>query len=178
MRDWFRRVECPTCKAGAGRACRTSNGHPTNHHRARRDVAGPIPYEQWKKQGLWSEPKRFTMPAVLREAQKARTDYNVDLALGDGVAVVRIFLAERLGIALEDEATLDRVDDAVRLLLQVRGPEKSADLVTVLASFIAAILSTTAGPDGDPEALFDSLITAHVNEAKRLRTIDRNRSHD
>ncbi|MFF9490650.1 hypothetical protein [Streptomyces sp. NPDC014676] len=31
---------------------------------------------------------------------------------------MRIFFAERLGIALQDEATLDRVDDAVRQLLQ------------------------------------------------------------
>ncbi|MER7045359.1 zinc finger domain-containing protein [Streptomyces jumonjinensis] len=177
VRDWYRRLECPTCKAVMGRACRTSNGHPADHHRARRDAAGPLPYEQWKQRGLWAEPKRFTMPAVLKEAEKARTDYNVDLALGDGVAVVRIFLAERLGIALKDEATLDRIDDAVRQLLQARGPARSADLVTVLASLIATLLSTTAGPDGDPEALFDSLISAQVNEARRLRAIEKNRSH-
>ncbi|MZF88292.1 hypothetical protein [Streptomyces sp. SID5643] len=176
VRDWYRRVECPTCKAVVGRACRTGNGHPTDHHRARRDVAGPLPYEQWKQQGLWADPKRFTMPAVLKEAEKARTDYKVDLALGDGVAVVKIFLAERLGLSLEDEATLDRIDDAVRRLLQARGPERSADLVTVLASLITALLSTMAGPDGDPEALFDSLIRAQVNEARRLRDIEKQRA--
>ncbi|MFF3257437.1 hypothetical protein ACFYWP_42180 [Actinacidiphila glaucinigra] len=117
------------------------------------------------------------MPAVLKEAEKARTDYNVDLALGDGVAVMKILFAERLGIALQDEATLDRFDDAVRRLLQVRGPERSADVVTVLASFIASLLSTMAGPDGDPEVLFDSLIRAQVTEARRLRDIGKNPSN-
>lgn len=56
VRDWYRRVECPTCKADAGRACRTSNGHPTDPHRARHDAAGPLPYEQRKQQGLWASP--------------------------------------------------------------------------------------------------------------------------
>ncbi|WP_435271493.1 zinc finger domain-containing protein [Streptomyces sp. 1222.5] len=150
-RVWYRRVECPVFKVDAGRACRTSNGHPTDRHRGRRDAAGPLPYEQWKQQELWAEPQRFTMPAVLKEVEKARTAYEADLAPDDGVAVVRIFFAERLGLSLEDEATLDRIDDAARRLLQVRGQERSADLVTVLASLIVALLSMMAGPDGDPE---------------------------
>ncbi|WP_442815517.1 zinc finger domain-containing protein [Streptomyces sp. NBC_01207] len=51
-RAWDRRVECPSCNVAVGRACRTSSGHLTDHHRARRDAAGPAPYEQWRKEGL------------------------------------------------------------------------------------------------------------------------------
>jgi hypothetical protein len=159
-----------------GRACRTGNGHPADHHRARRDAAGMPPYEQWKRQGLWAGPRTFTMPAALKEAEKASIDYNVDIPLGDAVAVVRFFLADRLGIALEDQATLDRVDDAVRQLLAARGPVGSADLVTVLASLIATLLSEIAGPNGDPEALFDSMIHAQLDRARTLRAIDKHRS--
>ncbi|WP_425576930.1 zinc finger domain-containing protein [Streptomyces fulvorobeus] len=62
VRSWNRRIECPTCKAVAGRACRTEGGHPTNHHRARRDAAGPLPYEKWRQQGLIPPPRIYTMP--------------------------------------------------------------------------------------------------------------------
>ncbi|WP_053698492.1 hypothetical protein [Streptomyces sp. NRRL F-5755] len=158
-----------------GRACRTGNGHPTDHHRARRDAAGVLPYEQWKQQGLWPGPRPVTRPAVLEEAEKARADYKVDTALGDAVAVVRLFLAEQLGIALEDEATFDRIDEAVRQLLQARGPVGSADLVTVLVSLIAGALAKAAGPGGDPEALFDALIRTQVEAARLLRDIDKHR---
>ncbi|WP_455754241.1 zinc finger domain-containing protein [Streptomyces erythrochromogenes] len=51
VRSWKRHVECPTCKAAAGRACRTAGGSPTNEHRARRDAVGPIPYAKWRKGG-------------------------------------------------------------------------------------------------------------------------------
>ncbi|MFF0729788.1 hypothetical protein [Streptomyces sp. NPDC004134] len=34
---------------------------------------------------------------MLKESEKARADFNVDTALADGVAVVRMFLADRLG---------------------------------------------------------------------------------
>lgn len=176
VRDWIRRVACPTCEVAPGRACRTGNGHVTDHHRARRDAAGALPYDQWKSQGLWLEPGRFTMPAVLKEAEKARTEYNVDLALGDGVAVVQLFLAERLSLLLQDEAAMDRIDDAVRQLLQARGPVGSADLVTVLASLVSTLLSTAAGPDGDPEALFDSLVRTQMERARALRTLDEHRA--
>ncbi|MEU2133117.1 hypothetical protein [Streptomyces sp. NPDC018352] len=176
VRTWLRRVECPTCKAVAGRACRTSNGHPADHHRARRDAAGTPPYEQWKQHGLWAEPRPFATPAVLKEAEKARADYNVDTALGDAVAVVRTLLADRLGMALEDEATMDRFDDAVRQLLQFRGPVGSADLVTVLTSLLATLLSTIAGPGGDPEVLLDSLLRTQIDRARALRAIQKDRS--
>ncbi|MFG2895252.1 hypothetical protein [Streptomyces sp. NPDC048248] len=166
VRSWYRRIECPMCKAAAGRACRTGNGHPTDHHRARRDAAGMPPYEEWKQQGLWQQTRTSTMPAILKEAEKARTDYTVDVALGDAVAVIRLFLAEQLGLALGDNATFDRVDDAIRRLLQVRGPERSADLITVLGGLITGLLATAAGPDGNKEALFDSLIRTHVNEVR------------
>ncbi|MFJ3882402.1 hypothetical protein ACIPW5_33775 [Streptomyces sp. NPDC090077] len=65
---------CPTCKAAAGRACRTAGGSPTNEHRARRDAVGPIPYEEWQKEGLIPEQRSYTIPAVLKESDKARAD--------------------------------------------------------------------------------------------------------
>ncbi|MEE1811821.1 hypothetical protein [Streptomyces sp. BE133] len=64
----------PHLQAVAGRACRTSNGQPADHHRARRDAAGTPPYEQWKQQGLWAGPQPFTTPAAVKEAEKARAD--------------------------------------------------------------------------------------------------------
>ncbi|MGW3380180.1 zinc finger domain-containing protein [Streptomyces albogriseolus] len=88
VRSWMRRVECPTCKAAAGRACRTAGGRPTNEHRARRDAVGPIPYAKWRKEGLIPEQRTYTIPVVLKESEKARADVNVDTALADGVAVV------------------------------------------------------------------------------------------
>ncbi|MFF4097778.1 hypothetical protein ACFYYY_29255, partial [Streptomyces sp. NPDC001834] len=65
VRSWMRRVECPTCKTAAGRACRTAGGRPTNEHRARRDAVGPIPYAKWRKEGLIPEQRTYTIPAVL-----------------------------------------------------------------------------------------------------------------
>ncbi|WP_425474215.1 zinc finger domain-containing protein, partial [Streptomyces alboniger] len=32
VRSWMRRVECSTCEAAAGRACRSAGGRPTDHH--------------------------------------------------------------------------------------------------------------------------------------------------
>ncbi|GAA5074579.1 hypothetical protein [Streptomyces similanensis] len=101
---------------------------------------------------------------------------SVDTALADGVAVVRMFLAERLGLSLQGEEAMDRIDDSVRQLIEVRGPVGTADLVTVLAGLVTALLSTAAGFDGEPEALFDSLIRVQVNEVRRLCDIDKDRS--
>ncbi|WP_030694368.1 hypothetical protein [Streptomyces globisporus] len=70
----------------------------------------------------------------------------------DGVAVVRMFLADRLGLFLQGEEAMDRIDDAVRKLIEVRGPVGTADVVTVLASQVASLLAANARPDGDPEA--------------------------
>ncbi|MFJ4972685.1 hypothetical protein [Streptomyces sp. NPDC088755] len=176
VRSWKRRVECPTCKAAAGRACRTKGGRPTNEHRARRDAVGPIPYAKWRKEGLIPEQRTYTIPAVLKESEKARADFNVDTALADGVAVVRMFLADRLGLLLQGEEAMDRIDDAVRKLIEVRGPEGTADVVTVLAHQVASLLAASAGPDGDPEALFDTVIRAQVDMARKMQKIQRERA--
>ncbi len=176
VRSWMRRVECPTCKTAAGRACRTAGGRPTNEHRARRDAVGPIPYAKWRQEGLIPEQRDYTIPAVLKESEKARADFNVDTALADGVAVVRMFLAERLGLLLQGEEAMDRIDDAVRKLIEVRGPVGTADVVTVLASQVASMLAATAGPDGDPEALFDTVIRAQVDTARTMQKIQKERT--
>ncbi|MFJ8398727.1 hypothetical protein [Streptomyces sp. NPDC094144] len=168
VRSCMRRVECPTCKTAAGRACRTAGGRPTNEHRARRDAVGPIPYAKWRKEGLIPEQRTYTIRAVLKESEKARTDFNVDTALADGVAVVRMFL--------EGEEAMDRVDDAVRKLIEVRGPVGTADVVTVLASQVASLLAANAGSNGDPEALFDTLIRAQIDLARRMNAIEKERA--
>ncbi|MEU5163836.1 hypothetical protein AB0G74_30070 [Streptomyces sp. NPDC020875] len=176
VRSWMRRVECPTCKAAGGRACRTAGGHPTGEHRARRDAVGPVPYEKWQKEGLLPEPQTYTAAAVLKESQKARVDFNVDTALADGVAVVRMFLAEQLGLLLQDEKALDRIDDAVRKLIEVRGPVETADMVTVLAGQVVSLLAANAGPDGDLEALFDTMIRSQIDSARTIQNIHRERA--
>lgn len=53
----------------------------------------------------------------------------------------------------EEEATLDRVDDALRQLLQARRPVRSADLATVRTSLSTTLLFTASGSDGDPGTL-------------------------
>ncbi|MFJ4866008.1 hypothetical protein [Streptomyces sp. NPDC088748] len=176
VRSWMRRLECPTCKTAAGRACRTVGGRPTSEHRARRDAVGSIPYAKWRKEGLIPEQRTYTIPAVLKESEKARADFNVDTALADGVAVVRMFLADRLGLLLQGEEAMDRIDDAVRKLIEVRGPVGTADVVTVLASQIASLLAATAGPDGDPEALLDTMIRAQVDTARKMQKIQKERT--
>ncbi|PJM98646.1 hypothetical protein CG740_35015 [Streptomyces sp. CB01201] len=176
VRSWMRRVECPTCEAAAGRACRTAGGRPTSEHRARRDAVGRIPYAKWQEEGLIPEQRTYTIPAVLKESVTARADFNVDTALADGVAVVRMFLADRLGLLLQGEEAMDRIDEAVRQLIEVRGPVGTADMVTVLASLVTALLSASAGPDGDPEALFDMVIRAQVDTARTIQKIQRERA--
>lgn len=176
VRAWYRRVECPACKAVVGRACRTAGGRPASHHRARRDAAGPIPYEEWREQGLIPQQRTYTIPAVLKETEKAHVDFNVDTALADGVAIVRMFLADRLGLSLQGEEAMDRIDDAVRQLIEVRGPVGTADLVTVLASQAAALLSASAGPDGDPDALFEAVIRAQLDAARTTMRIEGERA--
>ncbi|MBA6439111.1 hypothetical protein [Streptomyces sp. GMR22] len=49
------------------------------------------------------------------------------------MAIVSHVLADRLGIGLGDDPTIDRLADAARTLVLARGPIGSADLVTVLA---------------------------------------------
>ncbi|OKK15643.1 hypothetical protein AMK16_27495 [Streptomyces sp. CB00455] len=175
VRSWKRRVECPTCKTAAGRACRTAGGRPTSEHRARRDAVGPIPYAKWREEGLIQQ-RTYTIPAVLKESDKARADFNVDTALADGVAVVRMFLADRLGLFLQVEEAMDRIDDAVRKLIEVRGPVGTADVVTVLASQVVSLLAANAGPDGDPEALFDTTIRTQIDMVRRMNAIEKERA--
>ncbi|MCP3771312.1 MULTISPECIES: hypothetical protein [unclassified Streptomyces] len=155
---------------------RTAGGRPTNEHRARRDAVGPIPYAKWRKEGLIPEQRTYTIPAVLKETEKARADYNVDTALADGVAVVRMFLADRLGLFLQGEEAMDRIDNAVRKLIEVRGPVGTADVVTVLASQVASLLAANAGPDGDPEALFDTMIRAQIDMVRKMNAIEKERA--
>ncbi|MFD9149706.1 hypothetical protein [Streptomyces diastaticus] len=86
---------------------------------------------------------------MFKESDKARVDFNVDTALADGVAVVRMFLADRIELFLQGEEGMDRIDDAARKLIEVRGPVGTADVVTVLAHQVASLLTATAGADGD-----------------------------
>ncbi|MFE0106432.1 hypothetical protein [Streptomyces sp. NPDC059009] len=85
-------------------------------------------------------------------------------------------LADRLGLFLQGEEAMDRIDDAVRQLIEVRGPVGAADLVTVLASLVAALLSASAGPDGDPDALFEAVIRAQLDMARRMRRTEPGRA--
>ncbi|MGW3380179.1 hypothetical protein ACWDCO_08380 [Streptomyces albogriseolus] len=41
-----------------------------------------------------------------------------------------MFLADRLGLFLQGEEAMDRIDDAVRKLIEVRGRVGTADVVT------------------------------------------------
>ncbi|KIF02960.1 hypothetical protein PL81_27010 [Streptomyces sp. RSD-27] len=168
-RDWERRVPCPTCQASEGRACRTTGGYPTNEHRGRRDAAGTPPYEEWRKQGLWARATPLERPPLLQAAHTARTAYRVDTSLADSIAVVKAFLSERLGIALKDDATLDRLDAAVQELVEARGPAATADLVTVLASYVVSFTALMAGPGGDLDEFFDTYIRTQLDTARRAR---------
>ncbi|MFD5555185.1 hypothetical protein ACFWIA_15270 [Streptomyces sp. NPDC127068] len=173
VRAWYRRVECPVCRSADGRACRSPAGYPTEHHRARRDAAGPPPYEEWTQQGLIPEDRLVPAPAVLDASRTARNEFGIDESLGDAVAVVRHILADRLGLALGDDTTLDRLDEVVRALVLARGPEGSADVITVLASQVATLTLGLAGPDGDPEGLFAASIRSQVDLARRQQRTER-----
>lgn len=167
VRAWFRRVECPACSAGVGRACRSASGYPTDHHRARRDAAGPPPYEEWREQGLIPKTPRPPSAAILEASHAAREEFRIDQPLGDAVALVRRFLADGLSL-LMDDAVMDRIDDDVRTLLLARGPEGSAEVVTVLASQIARLL-ILAAPDGDPDALYRDWIRSQIESAREFQ---------
>ncbi len=126
--------------------------------------------------GILSSPPGYVLapgpaavPAILVDSHTMRNEYNVDQSLGDAVAIVSHVLANRLGIGLGDDPTLDQLDDAARALALARGPEGSADLVTVLATQVAALVGTIAGPHGDPEAMFTDLIRDRVDLARQQR---------
>ncbi|MGW8701859.1 hypothetical protein ACWGOK_33900 [Streptomyces eurythermus] len=87
-----------------------------------------------------------------------------------------MFLADRLGLFLQGEEAMDRIDDAVRKLIDVRGPVGTADVVTVLASQVASLLAASAGPDGDSGGLFDTMIRAQVDMARKMQKIQRERA--
>ncbi|WP_455569735.1 zinc finger domain-containing protein [Streptomyces venezuelae] len=70
----MRPAECPTCKTAAGRRCHTAGDRPTNEHPARRDAVGPIPYAKGRNESLIPEQRTHTIPAVLKESEKARAD--------------------------------------------------------------------------------------------------------
>ncbi|OPC76795.1 hypothetical protein B4N89_45810 [Embleya scabrispora] len=169
VRAWYRRVECPACGAAAGRACRSPSGYATNEHRARRDAAGQPPYEEWRQQGLIPENRHIPVPALLDACRAAREEFGIDESVGDAVAVVRNVLTDLIGIALGDDTTFDRLDDATRALVLARGPEGSADVITVLASLVVTLTRRLAEPDGDPDALLTALIRSQVDHARRHR---------
>ncbi|MEV3898493.1 zinc finger domain-containing protein [Streptomyces anulatus] len=155
IRAWYRRVACPKCDAPAGRACR--------------DAAGSPPYEKWQEEGLFQPPGPAEPPAILVDSQTKRADFNIDQPLGDAVAIVSHVLAHRLGISRGDEPTLDQFDEAAHALIHDRGPIGSADLVTVLAAQVANLASIIAGPFGDPEAMYTTMIRDQVAQARRLQ---------
>ena len=163
IRAWYRRVVCPGCKAAIGRACRSAAGHPTDHHRARRDAAGTPPYEEWKKEGLFQMPGPTVIPTILEDSRTASGEFGIDQPLGDAVAMVSHVLADRLGITLADDAVLDRLDDAARTLVLARGPIGAADLVTVLASQVATLTNILAGGAITPETVYTALVRDQVN---------------
>lgn len=107
------------------------------------------------------------IPAILEESRAASGKFGIDQPLGDAVAIVSHVLADRLGIDLADDSTLDRLDDAARALVLARGPIGSADLVTVLASQVAALANIVAGPFSDPETVFTALIREQVDLARQ-----------
>ncbi|WP_443067522.1 zinc finger domain-containing protein [Streptomyces sp. NBC_01426] len=173
-RAWDRRVECPSCKVAVGRACRTSSGHPTDHHRARRDAAGPAPYEQWRKEGLAPElDLSYKLPPVLAAGRAAAAEFRVDQSLADAAVMVRHFLADRLALTLGDEAALDLFDETARTLVLARGPEGAADVITVLVSQVVAFLPMLAGSDRDPEEVYTQWLSAQVAHARRRQREER-----
>lgn len=62
-------------------------------------------------------------PAIHENSRTASGQFGIDQPLGHTVAIVSHVLADRLGIGLADDATLDRFDDAARALVRPRrGP--------------------------------------------------------
>ncbi|AQW56557.1 hypothetical protein SHXM_10020 [Streptomyces hygroscopicus] len=55
-------------------------------------------------------------------------------------------------------------------------PVGTADVVTVLAGQVASLLAANAGPDGDPEALFDTMIRAQIDMVRRMNAIETERA--
>ena len=176
VRAWYRRVACPSCSAAIGRVCRSAAGHPTDHHRSRRDAAGPLPYEEWRREGLFQTPGPRTLPSILEDSHKARGQFNIDEPLGDAVAIVSHVLADRLGIGLGDGPTIDRLDYAARTLVLARGPIGSADLVTVLAVQVGILAGVIAGPHSTPETVYANLVREHVNLARQQRDTQKDAS--
>ncbi|WP_308369181.1 MULTISPECIES: hypothetical protein [unclassified Streptomyces] len=158
----------------AGRSRRTPSGHPTSHHRARRDAAGPPPYEEWRKEGLIPELELpLTLPAVLEVGRAAATEFGVEQSLADAAVMVRHFLADRLALTLGDEAALDLFDETARTLVLARGPEGSADVITVLVSQVVAFLPLLAGADRDPEVAYTEWLRSQVAHARRRQREER-----
>ncbi|MFE1413428.1 hypothetical protein ACFW6F_21905 [Streptomyces sp. NPDC058746] len=87
--------------------------------------------------------------------------------------MVRHFLADRLALTLGDETALDRLDETARTLVLARGPEGSADVITVLVSQVAAFLPLLAGEDGDLEVAYTDWLRAQVAHVRRRQQEER-----
>ncbi|WP_031513152.1 hypothetical protein [Streptomyces sp. NRRL F-5123] len=172
IRAWYRRVPCPRCGSPADRSCRTAAGHPTEHHLARRNAAGDPPYEEWRKDGLLP-PARKVLPPILTESRAAQGQYTIDRPLGDAVAMTSHVITNWLGIALGDEAALDQFDQTALDLVLARGPEGTAEVMTVLAVQLAATISALAGPGSDPGEYLATLIHTQVELSRQRQRIQR-----
>ncbi|MER5359028.1 hypothetical protein [Streptomyces sp. NPDC002785] len=170
-KSWFRRVECTACGAVVGRACRSAGGYPTNHHKARRAAAGAPPYKEWRAQGLINTPEPRPATALTQAAQAAQQEFRVDQPLGDAVALVRRFLADRAGQETVSEEVLDHYDQEVRALLLARGPEGSTEIVTVLAGQLASLLKG-ANPKA-PDAAYTEAVTKQISYARAHQRLER-----
>ncbi|MFB7341246.1 hypothetical protein ACFCZ6_14410 [Streptomyces hydrogenans] len=91
----------------------------------------------------------------------ARLELRVDEPVGDAVALVRRFIADQNGLLLLDKEILDRLDQDVRALLLMRGPEGSAEIVTVLAAQLAGLMTMSA-PQTAGEA-YTALVTGQID---------------
>ncbi|MCZ0983748.1 hypothetical protein O1L60_44070 [Streptomyces diastatochromogenes] len=169
--SWFRQVECTACGAVVGRACRSAGGYPTDHHKARRDAAGVPPYKEWRARGLITAPEPRPATALVQAAQAAQQEFRIDQPLGDAVALVRRFLADRTGRETVSEEVLDHYDQEVRALLLARGPEGSAEIVTVLAGQLASLLKGMS-PIA-PDAVYTEVVTKQIAYARAHQRLGR-----
>ncbi|WP_329042940.1 hypothetical protein OHT61_31695 [Streptomyces sp. NBC_00178] len=64
----------------------------------------------------------------------------------------------------------------MRKLIEVRRQVGTPDVVTVLAGQVASLPAASAGPDGDPEALFDTMIRAQIALVRRINALEKERA--
>ncbi|RSS57475.1 hypothetical protein [Streptomyces sp. WAC01280] len=85
------------------------------------------------------------------------------------MAVVRGFLNVRAGTAAEGEAAYDQFDDDIRALVLASGPERSADLIAVLAAHVHWLLrlaGASSGPGADLNKMFTDELRTQVDSAR------------